>query len=105
MRINRSRPFLLTVGFKSPHAVCLPPARLREAFAGERCRPAFNEQFTPPYLTDEQGSGKARKQDPLKPDSHLDYFRCVAGADENPGRLLAALDELGLAENTISCSI
>ena len=31
----------------------------------------------------------------------LNYFRCIAGADENVGRLLATLDELGLAENTM----
>ena len=32
---------------------------------------------------------------------HLDYLRHVAGADENLGRLLDALDELGLAEDTV----
>ncbi len=29
---------------------------------------------------------------------HLDYLRHVAGVDDNIGRLLAALDELGLGE-------
>lgn len=30
-----------------------------------------------------------------------DYLRCIAGIDENVGRLLAYLDENGLAENTV----
>ncbi len=30
-----------------------------------------------------------------------DYLRCIASVDDNVGRLLDALDELGLAENTI----
>ena len=32
---------------------------------------------------------------------HLDYLRHVNGADENLGRLLDTLDELGLAEDTV----
>ncbi len=29
------------------------------------------------------------------------YFRCVSAADDNLGRLMTTLDELGLAENTV----
>ena len=32
---------------------------------------------------------------------HLDYLRHVTGADENLGKLLDALDELGLSEDTV----
>ena len=32
---------------------------------------------------------------------NLDYFRCVGAADDCLGRLLDALDELGLAQNTV----
>jgi len=32
---------------------------------------------------------------------HLDYLRHVAGANENLGKLLGALDQLGLAEDTV----
>ncbi|MGN6644857.1 MAG: sulfatase family protein [Verrucomicrobiota bacterium] len=100
MRTNRSGPFLLAIGFKSPHGPCLPPARLKDAFAGERCRPAINEKATPPYFTDELAKANPAVN-PSLPDPRLDYFRCLAGADENLGRLLNALDELGLAENTM----
>ena len=31
----------------------------------------------------------------------LGYFRCIAAVDDNLGRLLAALDELGLAQETV----
>ena len=30
-----------------------------------------------------------------------DYLRCIAGIDENVGRILNYLDEQGLAENTV----
>ena len=32
---------------------------------------------------------------------NLNYFRCISAADDCLGRLLDALDELGLAQNTI----
>ena len=30
-----------------------------------------------------------------------DYLRCIAGIDENVGRILKFLDENGLAQNTV----
>jgi arylsulfatase A-like enzyme len=34
-------------------------------------------------------------------DVNLDYYRCIAGADENVGRLLDTLDQLRIAEDTM----
>jgi arylsulfatase A-like enzyme len=100
MRTNHSEPFLLVVGFKSPHDPRTPPDRLKNAFAGEVFRPAVNRNARPPYLT---GGGKpsAEQPDPSTTERQRDYFRCIAGADENLGRLLDTLDELGIAENTM----
>src|SRR5205085_9215126 len=32
---------------------------------------------------------------------HLNYFRCISAADDNLGKLLKALDDLGVADNTV----
>jgi arylsulfatase A-like enzyme len=103
LRANRGRAFSLTVGYKSPHNPFQPPARLREAFAGNQLKPPQNAGNKPPYLgkvhpaTPEhlKSGGNSPVKDPL------DYFRTIAGVDENVGRLMRALDELGLAANTL----
>ena len=100
MKTNRTQPFSLVLGFKSPHDPRQPPARLKNAFAGEVCRPARNENALAIYLPEE----RKRSGAPVKAaatESRLNYFRCLAAVDENVGRLLATLDELGIAENTM----
>ncbi len=99
LRTNKAGPFLLVVGFKSPHGPRTPPERLKNAFAGEVCRPAVNKDARPPYLVASRKAGVGEADD--KSEGRLNYFRCIAGADENVGRLLAELDKLGLAENTM----
>jgi arylsulfatase A-like enzyme len=101
MRTNKSGPFLLVVGFKSPHGPRTPPDRLKNAFTGEVYRPAVNKDARPPYLAGSSKPAANRVAEPATTDRQLNYFRCIAGADENLGRLLATLDELGLAENTM----
>ena len=101
LRANRAGPFLLMIGFKTPHGPRTPPDRLKNAFTGESCRPAVNEKARPPYLAGPGSDSAARAVEAGRPDPRLDYFRCIAGADENLGRLLAALEELGLAGNTV----
>ncbi|HVV00763.1 MAG TPA: sulfatase [Verrucomicrobiae bacterium] len=100
MRTNRNNPFVMVVGFKSPHGPRQPPARLKTAFAGEVCREPANATSFAPYLPDDRkvvaDTVKHPGTEPL-----LNYFRCIAGADQNVGRLLDALDELGIATNTM----
>jgi len=103
MKQNRDQPFAMVVGFKSPHS---PrggknlPDRLRNLYAGETSRPTPNSGvpaiFHPPDpAADKPPQGLADNA------IHLDYLRHVTGADENLGRLLDALDELGLTEDTV----
>jgi arylsulfatase A-like enzyme len=99
IRTNQAGPFLLVVGFKSPHDPRTPPERLKSAFAGEVCRPAVNKDARPAYLVASGRAGVGEEAD--RSEGRLNYFRCIAGADENLGRLLATLDKLGLAENTM----
>lgn len=99
IRTNKAGPFLLVLGFKSPHDPRTPPDRLKNAFAGEVCRPAVNKDSPPPYLAASGKPGVSEAQD--KSEARLNYFRCIAAADENLGRLLKVLDELGIAEDTM----
>ena len=103
LRKRRSQPFALALGFKSPHADFNPPARLRNKFKGCKPGPAVNHTDLPIYLgrvhvadpRHEKSGGNRRVED------LLNYFRVIAGADENVGRLLKALDEAGLSEDTM----
>lgn len=95
LRTNKSGPFALVVGFKSPHGPRTPPDRWKTAFAGEEARPAANQDARAPYVA------------PGKPGANphgeglRDYFRCIAAEDEDLGRILNALDEFGLTQNTM----
>ena len=100
---NRDRPFSMVVGYKSPHS---PrggnnlPERLRNLYAGETSRPTPNCSVPaifhkPDPKTGKYASGLAENA------VHIDYLRHVAGVDENLGRLLDGLNELGLVEDTM----
>ena len=103
MKENRDRPFSMVVGFKSPHG---PrggenlPGRLRTKFAGETSRPVPNLASRAIYRSSEETAARAG-QGPAANAAQLDYFRHIAGADENLGRLLDTLDQLGLADDTV----
>jgi arylsulfatase A-like enzyme len=100
---NRDRPFSVVVGFKSPHTPrggANLPERLRNLYAGEASRPAPNSSARAIYHGPVPAGGV--KPHRLAANSvHLDYLRHVSGADENLGRLLDALDQLSLAEDTV----
>jgi len=109
LRQHREQPFLLALGFKSPHGPrggTNLPERLRQLYAGEKTRPVPN--LGSPAIFRSSGAPKAdsprtravmAEADTVP--GHLDYLRHIAGVDENVGRLLRALDELGLTTNTV----
>lgn len=96
---HRAERFSLVVGFKSCHGPCEPPERARNRFTDVQARAVPNLNARAIYRTD----GKASPTDapPNKVKVNVDYFRCVSAADDNLGRLLQTLDELGLTENTV----
>lgn len=121
LRKNKDKPFSLVLGFKSSHGPWQPPARLADRFEADTSRlvpnldhPAPYKGWTPPAV---QGAARPsrppqgrRPQQPRGDPSRMqsdpaamqrNYFRTLAGVDENVGRLLGALDELGLANNTV----
>jgi arylsulfatase A-like enzyme len=93
----KDKPFLLVVGFKAPHGPFTPPDRLAKAFDGETARPVPNLGL-PPGFNPELGK---RKDVGDKVPVNLGYFRCIAGVDENVGKVLDALDRLKLTEDTV----
>ncbi len=94
------KPWLLIVGFKSPHGPTEPPERAKERFAGAQARTVPNLNTPTPYM------GARARNRTVEPAGdavpvNLNYFRCISGADDCLGRLLDALDQLGFAKNTI----
>jgi len=99
-RKGSGKPWLLVVGFKSPHGPTEPPERAKDRFAGEQARVVPNLNTPAPYM----GSAAQRRTVDLTAGTvsvNLDYFRCISAADDCLGRLLDALDELGFAKNTV----
>lgn len=119
MENHKTGPFVLTVGFKTCHGPFTPPERAENRFAGEVPRPVPNLDVPAIYL-----DGKAAPQPPArkpgnkpgkKPEgvgkkpaagggkspTALEQMRCISAVDDNVGRLLAALDRLGLAGDTV----
>jgi N-acetylglucosamine-6-sulfatase len=129
LREERDAPFLLVVGFKSPHAPLQPAERLLGLYESATLAPPPNVAAIPPYPREKELSrlvakgvqrrpygvpedwvallGEARKSRRPKEDMNWlkphrrAYHQTIAGVDENVVRILDLMDELGLTENTI----
>jgi arylsulfatase A-like enzyme len=94
IRRHAGRPFLMVLGFKSPHVVQKPPPRLSARFASATLAKAPSATAYAPY-------------DPTPEPADLtilavrNYFRTLVGVDENVGRVLEALDGAGVARDTV----
>jgi arylsulfatase A-like enzyme len=99
MKEHRDEPFSVTVGFKSCHVPLEPPERAKERFTGEQWRPVPNMEAGVRAIYRDPPAANA--QPATKRPTNLNYFRCISAADDNLGRMLDALDELGLAEDTV----
>jgi len=109
----RDRPFCLSVSFKAPHAEDgaareFPPDARDEALyaAVEMPRPAKTELFDrlPPAVRTGLGRERwtSRFATPAQQQATVrDYYRLVSGLDREVGRIRAALDALGLADDTV----
>ena len=95
----KDKPFLLVVGFKAPHGPFTPPKRLEKAFEGEQARSVPNYGIHPGFNLDVPLPKK--KDAGEKVPVNLGMFRCIAGVDDNVGKVLDALDRLKLADNTV----
>ena len=101
MRQNTNRPFFAMVGFKTPHDWREPRPDDGEAYATATNTVPVNTNCVPPFIKDQSKRTKSvGAKVPFTP-YERQYFQTLNGADYNLGRILDALDELGLSENTI----
>ena len=99
MKQHRERPFSVTLGLKACHGPFDPPERAKSRFVGEKARPVPNLASRAIYRTSAQQATSADHK--ATGNLNLGYFQCISAADDNVVRLLDALDELGLAEDTV----
>lgn len=121
--VDKDKPFFLMCHFKAPHRPWKPAARFNELLKDVQVPEPDN------LLDTYQGKGRFTKEIRMGLEfmNHIDlkgesvpeglsleekrhwiyqryikdYLRCVAGVDENVGRILKYLDDNGLTENTI----
>lgn len=101
LRENKDKSFALAVGFKSAHGPFTPPPRHKDTFADAEAKPGPNLKSKAIYRPDGNEPAKKKKEAAAKRGANLGYFRCLAAADDDLGKLLDTLDMLGLAGNTI----
>jgi arylsulfatase A-like enzyme len=101
---NKDKPFSVVVGYKACHGPTSPPERAKDRFAGEKARSVPNMGVRAVYRTGDEaprGKKKAAADSADGVNINLNYFRCISAADDNLGKLLKVLDDLGLADNTV----
>ncbi len=109
IRTNQTQPWMMMLGYKAAHTPRTPPERARQRFADCSVKRAVNADAKPPY-----GRGQlALREDTPPPykeavtdaggsDYYLiNYFRSLSAMDDNIGRILAELDSLKLADDTL----
>ncbi len=102
---EHSQPFCLLVWFKAPHRSFRPADRFKELYMDVEIPKPAN------YFDDYAGRPDAVKNANMRigdfediPDYQTfvkDYYRCLAGVDENVGRVLDAVERLGLEDDTM----
>ena len=90
---NVQNPFLLVLGFKTPHQPFDPPSRSEGIYDGESAREVPNLNSPPPGQSIDVNSGNY--QSPLRK-----YMSTIAGIDSCVGSILDKLEELNIEENT-----
>jgi arylsulfatase A-like enzyme len=97
MREHRREPFSLVVGFKTPHVPLEPPPRAKDRFTGQEWRLVPNMSVRAIYRPAPAPAAPPTARRP----TNLNYFRCLSAIDDALGRMLDALEELGLADDTV----
>ena len=109
---NSDQPFFLAIGFIKPHSPFVAPKKYFDLYNAEDLPLASRDSLpegAPEFAG--HGSGEIRRytdqpgRGPI-PDANARrmrhaYYACISFIDAQIGRVLAALDESGLAENTI----
>ena len=99
----RDRPFFLAAGFYRPHCPFIAPVKYFDMYPLERVNvppalPRAADVPAPAWFTNPPHWGLDQRQQRLILRS---YYASISFLDANVGRLLDALDRLGLTDNTI----
>ncbi|NLS79341.1 MAG: sulfatase-like hydrolase/transferase [Chloroflexi bacterium] len=95
VRQRREGPFLCIAGIYAPHSPCLAPQEYRDLYdPGRLSLPQF-----PPEV-EARRAGSTYTDAELRGAKH-GYYAMVSEVDAQVGRMLAYLDELGIADETI----
>jgi iduronate 2-sulfatase len=108
---NPARPFFLAVGFANPHVPWIAPKKYFDLYDPAKLPLATNE-FLPKGAPDfaatsgndfrgYAGVPQGELPEPYKRQCLQGYFAAISYVDAQVGRLLATLDETGLAKNTV----
>lgn len=90
IRDNAKEPFCLFMSWVPPHPPYIPPARYKKLYDPAKLT-------LRPNVKDATADGKDVRQ------STANYYAMITGLDDNVGRVMALLDELGIADDTILC--
>jgi arylsulfatase A-like enzyme len=126
LRRPRAGPFLLVLGFKGAHAPREPPARFEDLYRDAEISWPANLNARPPYPRRQEHAALAEAAgvdtkrfvapedwqrgidraafdvpEPRRARARRRYYETLAGVDDNVGRVLDALDELSLADDTL----
>lgn len=100
-RAADKRPFFLALGYHKPHLPWTAPKRFFDLYSPQKLTPASEPRMEniPPIALQTELTGFAQ------PDSRTEalqgYYACISFIDDLLGSVLAELDRLRLAENTV----
>jgi arylsulfatase A-like enzyme len=81
---KKDKPFALFISWNPPHTPYVAPDKYKALYEGKELPPRPNVKPSKKYEK-----------------SHIPYYAAVSSCDDNFGQLLEALDELGIADDTV----
>ena len=97
IRENKDRPFSVVLGYKTSHGPFTPPQRTEADYPNAQARVVSN--LTTPAIYKESPTNRPIEGESVP--TNLGMFRGLKAIDQNVGKLLDQLDQLGLTENTV----
>jgi len=99
--VDKTKPFILYNCFYSVHTPLQAPAATIEKYKQKAEKLGIADDKNKDYAAEEQVWPVKQQRKVRVVQNHVIYAAMVEEMDKAAGRILAALDELGLAENTI----
>lgn len=98
---NKDRPFFMAVGFHKPHDPFIAPKKYFDMYPLDKLPAPKDKRPTEPKFAVPQATDFSMFTDQDKKEFLRSYYAGVSFMDAQVGKLLDALDRLGLSENTI----